>query len=248
MKQKDEPKRAVIVGATSGMGHDLALRLLAEGWTIGITGRRADELLSIQDFQRKNIHICAMDVTQEDATTKLHELIHEMGGMDLYVHSAGIGRQNFDLAPETELDTVNTNAMGFTRMTTAAFRYFLKQGKGHIAIISSIAGTKGLGIAPAYSATKRFQNTYIDALEQLANMHHVPIVFTDLRPGFVDTPFLKGQKHYPMMLNPEYAGRLNLNAIKHRRRIAIIDWKYKILVFFWRLIPGWIWKRMDIRN
>ena len=92
-------------------------------------------------------------------------------------------------------------------MVTAAFRYFARQGNGHIAIISSIAGTKGLGAAPAYSATKRFQNTYLDALEQLACMQHLSIRFTDIRPGFVATGLLNDGKHYPMLMNTAYVAR-----------------------------------------
>ena len=82
-------------------------------------------------------------------------------------------------------------------MVNTAFHYFARQGKGHIAVISSIAGTKGLGIAPAYSATKRFQNTYIDALEQLAYMQKKKAIhFTDIRPGFVKTDLLNDGKNY----------------------------------------------------
>ena len=101
------------------------------------------------------------------------------------------GYQNRNLEPEIELNTARTNVEGFIRMVTAAFDYFKKTKKGHIAVISSIAGTKGLGVAPAYSATKRFQNTYIDALAQLARMQHLNIRFTDIRPGFVATDLLR---------------------------------------------------------
>ena len=126
------------------------------------------------------------------------------------------------------------------RMVTAAFRYFARQGNGHIAVISSIAGTKGLGAAPAYSATKRFQNTYLDALEQLACMQHLSIRFTDIRPGFVATGLLNDGKHYPMLMNTAYVARKIVSALHHRRRIAVIDWRYRIMVFFWKLIPPFV--------
>ena len=94
----------------------------------------------------------------------LHNLIKKLGGIDLFFLSSGVGHQNRDLQPDIELNTARTNVEGFTRMVTAAFNYFKEKGSGHIAVISSIAGTKGLGVAPAYSATKRFQNTYILSL------------------------------------------------------------------------------------
>jgi len=84
-------------------------------------------------------------------------------------------------------------------MIGCAYRYFANKGGGHIACITSIAGTKGLGPAPAYSATKAMQNTYLQALEQLAACKHHNIHFTDIRPGFVATPLLKDDK-YPLLM------------------------------------------------
>lgn len=245
---KRQMKRAIIMGATSGIGHETALLLLKEGWSIGIAGRRTARLEEMKLLAPERICTAAIDITQEDAGARLEALADALGGMDLYVHCSGIGHQNYELEPAIELDTVATNAAGFVRMTDAAFRYFLKKGKGHIAAISSIAGTKGLGIAPAYSATKRFQNTYIDALEQLACLHNADIRFTDIRPGFVDTALLGDGKRYPLLMTPQETARAIVRAIRKERRVATIDWKYKILVFFWRLIPRRIWKRMRVRN
>ena len=114
--------------------------------------------------------------------------------------SSGIGRQNRGLEEQIELQTVTTNGLGFTRMVGTAYRYMAAHRGGHIAVISSIAGTKGLGPAPSYSATKAFQNTYIQSLEQLANAQHLNIRFTDLRPGFVATDLL-GDDPYPLLLD-----------------------------------------------
>lgn len=241
-------KRAVIIGATSGIGYETALLLLADGWQLGIAGRRENELKKLQEKAPEQIRTRVIDIRQTDADQELRLLIDDLGGMDLYFHSSGIGFQNFALNPEIELNTLETNGTGFVRMVTTAFHYFREQGKGHIAVISSIAGTKGLGIAPAYSATKRFQNTYIDALEQLAHMQHLPIRFTDIRPGFVATGLLNDGKHYPLLMSPQRVAIRIIRALKKRQRIVVIDWRYRLLVYFWRLIPSWIWKRMPVRN
>lgn len=241
-------KRAIIMGATSGIGYEVAKLLIAEGWYLGIAGRRLEKLQAFQQQAPEKIQIRTIDIRKEGAEKEFDALIDEVGGMDLYVHCSGIGFQNFELTPDIELNTLETNGTGFTRMVGHAFRFFLQQGKGHIAVISSIAGTKGLGIAPAYSATKRFQNLYIDALEQLAHMHHSPICFTDIRPGFVATGLLNDGKHYPMLMKPENVARHIVRAIHRKQRIAIIDWRYKVMVFFWKLIPAGIWKRMRVRN
>ncbi|WP_300792164.1 SDR family NAD(P)-dependent oxidoreductase [uncultured Bacteroides sp.] len=244
----NKTKRAVIMGATSGIGYEVARLLLSEGWKLGLAGRREENLRKLQSEFPGQVCIKAIDVKDEDAGNALFSLIDELGGMDMYFHSSGIGYQNANLDADIELNTLETNGTGFTRMVGAAFRYFRDKGKGHIAVISSIAGTKGLGIAPAYSATKRFQNTYIDALEQLASMKKLDIRFTDIRPGFVATNLLNDGKKYPMLMKTDYTARLIVKALNRKKRIAVIDWKYRILVFFWRLIPRCVWKRMSVKN
>lgn len=244
----NKTKRAVIMGATSGIGYEVARLLLSEGWKLGLAERREENLRKLQSEFPGQVCIKAIDVKDEDAGNALFSLIDELGGMDMYFHSSGIGHQNANLDADIELNTLETNGTGFTRMVGAAFRYFRDKGKGHIAVISSIAGTKGLGIAPAYSATKRFQNTYIDALEQLASMKKLDIRFTDIRPGFVATNLLNDGKKYPMLMKTDYTARLIVKALNSKKRIAVIDWKYRILVFFWRLIPRCVWKRMSVKN
>ena len=241
-------KRAVIMGATSGLGYEVARLLLSDGWKLGLAGRREENLRKLQSEFPEQVCIKAIDVKDSNSDKALLALIDELGGMDMYFHSSGIGYQNARLDADIELNTLETNGTGFTRLVGTAFRYFKEKGKGHIAVISSIAGTKGLGVAPAYSATKRFQNTYIDALEQLAGMQKLNIRFTDIRPGFVATSLLNDGKNYPMLMKTPYAAKLIVKALRRNKRIAVIDWKYSILVFFWKLIPRCIWKRMKVKN
>jgi short-subunit dehydrogenase len=167
--------------------------------------------------------------------------------MDIFLLSSGVGSQNPTLQPDIELRTAATNVEGFIRMTTAAYHFFEQQGHGHLAVISSIAGTKGLGAAAAYSATKRFQNTYMDCMDQLARMNKLNITFTDIRPGFVATPLLK-DRNYPLLMNVTDVAEEIIQSIERKKRVAIIDWKYRILVAFWRMIPNWIWLRLPVKN
>ena len=237
-------KKAIVMGATSGIGREVAALLSRHGWSIGAAGRRTALL---EEMKHEGIadSTATIDITTEDAPQRLQALIDEMGGMDLYFHCSGIGWQNPTLAPDKELATIETNTAGFTRMVDAAFAYFRKQGGGHIAVVSSIAGTKGLGAAPAYSATKRFQNTYIAALAQLSRMQHLSISFTDIRPGFVDTALISGS-NFPMKMNAAQVAESIVKAIEKRKRTVVIDWRYRLLTFFWRLLPEWLWERMKI--
>ena len=170
-----EVKKAIVVGATSGIGREIAKRLLAEGYTIGVAGRRTEELERLRALDYDRVFTSVIDVNVDDSINKLHQLIADMGGMNLFVLTSGVGFQSLVLEPEYELKTTATNALGFVRMIDTAYRYFSDNNGGHIAAISSIAGTRGIGVAPAYSATKRFQRTYLDALAQLAHMEKAKI-------------------------------------------------------------------------
>lgn len=240
-------KRIVIIGATSGIGKEVAKGYLKLGWRVGIAGRREEALREFQLQAPGQIEIQALDVTQEDAPARLNVLIGKLGGMDILLLSSGIGFQNKLLNLQTELDTARTNVEGFIRMVTTAFDYFRKQGGGHLAVISSIAGTKGLGVAPAYSATKRFQNTYIEALSQLSHMEKLAIYFTDIRPGFVKTALLK-DGNYPLQMEPEKVASQIIRALHARKRTVIIDFRYAVIVFFWRLVPRWLWERLPVKT
>lgn len=239
-------KRAVIVGASSGIGREVVRLLLADGWDVGIAARRVECLQELKEQAPEQIVMQAIDVTLPDADKQLLTLIERLGGMDLYFHASGIGKQNPTLEPDIELHTMETNAVGFTRLVGAAYRFFAEQGAGHIAAITSIAGTKGLGPAPAYSATKALQATYLQALEQQAHKRNLSIHFTDIRPGFVDTALLTGDFHYPMMMRPDAVARDIVRSVQRHRHVRIIDARYRILVFFWRLIPRWLWRRMRL--
>lgn len=241
-------KRAIIIGATSGIGLEVARIWAARGWRLGVAGRREEALLRFRaQYPESQMEVQRLDVTAEDAPDLLRQLIDRLGGMDVFFLSSGIGAQNPDLRPDIELQTAATNVGGFIRLTTAAFNHFRANGGGHIAVISSIAGTQGLGAAPAYSATKRFQNTYIDALDQLARMQKLPIRFTDIRPGFVATDLLKGGR-YPMLMQAPRVAAAIVRAVDRRKRVAVIDGRYRMLVFFWRLIPRWLWVRLPVKN
>ena len=282
-------KKAIVMGATSGIGMEVASLLAQRGWQVGIAGRRVKRLEEVKRntnqiisektkvSQKGNISegvkasrgeiICyqQIDVTSADAPTLLQKLIEKLGGMDLYFHSSGIGWQNNSLDFEKEMKTVETNGLGFVRMVDTAFNWFAKQsqeqdkgqklrleqksdkGKGNdtyrIACITSIAGTKGLGAAPAYSATKRFQNHYLECLTQQAHMRHLPIAITDIRPGFVATDLIAGS-NFPLQLSADSVAAYIVKAVEKGREMVTIDWRYRLLVAFWRLLPRSLWVRL----
>lgn len=207
-------EKAIIVGATSGIGLEVARALRRNGVTVGVAGRREDRLAQFCSEAGTEALYGSIDVTADDAADRLVALADRMGGVDTIILVAGVGSQNKSLRPDIELQTAQTNVVGFTRMICAAFNYLKANGGGHIAAVSSIAGTKGLGIAPAYSATKRFQNTYIQCLSQLSHITGANVTFTDIRPGFVDTDLLRSGS-YPMLMKPEFVAKCIVLSLIH---------------------------------
>lgn len=240
---------AIVMGATSGIGREVALALVRQGWRVGVAGRREDILKKMVDETAGIVAYEVIDVTVPQATDALHRLIGKMGGMGLYFHSSGIGYQNTALDADKELRTIETNCLGMARLVGAVFRYFEQhpETEGQIAVISSIARTRGLGAAPAYSASKRFTSHYIESLCQLKRikgLRHLHL--TDIRPGFVRTPLIEGS-HFPMQLDARRVAAIIVAAIRRHQAVVTINWLYRLLVFFWQLIPRWLWVRMKVR-
>lgn len=240
---------AIVMGATSGIGYEVALALARQGWRVGVAGRREDILKKMVEETAGIVAYEVIDVTVPQATDALHRLIGKMGGMGLYFHSSGIGYQNTALDADKELRTIETNCLGMARLVGAAFRYFEQhpETEGQIAVISSIARTRGLGAAPAYSASKRFTSHYMESLCQLKRikgLRHLHL--TDIRPGFVRTPLIEGS-HFPMQLDARGVAASIVTAIRRRQAVVTINWLYRLLVFFWQMIPRWLWVRMKVR-
>ncbi len=243
--------KAIIMGATSGIGRRVAELLIADGWRLVVCGRNEsalDELCSLR--LDGSVSKCVVDVTADGAEEVLSQSIADIESdgenLDLYFHISGVGSQNKSLEPGIEERTVMTNSLGWTRMIGVAYRHFASVGRGHIAVISSIAGTRGLGAAPSYSATKAFQNTYIEALAQQAKLRGLNICFTDIRPGFVRTPLLGSSPKYPMLMEVEPVAKAIVEAVKKKKEVVVIDWKWRLVTAFWRLIPHFVWRRIKV--
>jgi len=104
---------AIVMGATSGIGMEVAKILAKRGWKVGIAGRRVDRLKELKDSQDGIVCFRKIDVTSSDAPMHLMQLIEELGDMDLYFHSSGIGWQNNMLDMEKELRTMETKRNRF---------------------------------------------------------------------------------------------------------------------------------------
>lgn len=232
------------------MGRRVATDFAKAGWRVGIAARTGQKLQEIKAEYPDNIEYKTIDVTARDAAERFEDLIESLGGMDILLYAAGTGWYNPDLNPGKDEATLGVNVTGFTRIINAAYRYFkatANVSKGRIAAITSVGGVKGLGVSAAYSASKRYQWTYLQAIDQLAHIQHVNVSVTDIRPGFVDTPFLQGNRNYPMLMSVDYVAPKIEKAIMERKRVAVIDSRWSVVGALWGMIPDRLWRHLEIK-
>lgn len=237
-------KRAIVIGASSGIGRSLACLLVNDGYRIGITGRRKELLEALKRENPGAITTAMIDVTDIDSISgKLKALADEIGGLDLLIISSGTGDLNEELAFDIEKRTIETNVTGFTCIADWGFNFFQRQQTGHLVGISSIGGLRGSGAAPAYNATKAFQINYLEGLRQRAYKNGSGITITDVRPGFVDTAMAKGEGQF-WVASVEKASRQIQRAIQQKRPVVYITRRWRLIAILLKLIPAGIYKRM----
>ncbi len=156
-------KKAIVIGASSGIGKELAKVLSQNEYIVGLTGRRTELLTNLQSELPNASFVKRIDVSQtSEAIRLLDGLITEMNGVDLVIISAGVGFINAELEWQKEEATLNVNVSGFAAMANVAAAHFLRQGCGHLVGISSIAALRGSGDTPAYNASKAFVSNYLE--------------------------------------------------------------------------------------
>ena len=157
-------KKAIIIGASSGIGKGISLELLKKDYKIGISARREDRLKEIKKVNPENVIVKVFDSSTEKNDILLDYFIDKLDGVDLIIYCSGIGILNKELDYNIEKKVNDLNVSGFTQVITRAYNYFIKEGSGHIVNISSIASEIGNGIAPSYNASKAYQANYLQGL------------------------------------------------------------------------------------
>lgn len=218
------------MGATSGLGRALAARFLEVGWHVGAAGRNCARLESLARDWPGMVTTRQIDITSADAASRLASLIDDTGGMDIYLHCSGVLPYNLDLSEEKELLTVDTNVAGFTRMISAAYRYFRDNAApGKIAAISSIAGIRGIWQLASYCASKSYDSAYLEALRQRAHAERLPLKVVDIKPGWVRTPLLEEGRKYRLEMTLDKAAELIFRAVLKSDGPTIIGFRWRLL-------------------
>lgn len=234
-------KKAIVVGASSGMGKELVKILIKKGYNVGITGRREHLLKDLKVAYPDRIFYKAFDIRDLSKTTKsIKELIKSLDGLDLLVLSSGVGFLNEELDTVPEFQTIDTNITAFTDIMTFTFRYFQKHPPGHLVGLTSIAALRGNKSAPAYNASKAYQSNYLEGLRQKSKKQKLKIFVTDIRPGFVATDMAKGEKLF-WAASPEKAAGQIYRAIRRKRKMVYVSKRWRLLALALKIAPRWMY-------
>ena len=235
--------KAIIIGATSGIGRELAKQMSAAGYIVGITGRRTQLLDSLAAELTTDCYKANMDLTNVSESVKaLEDLFSQMGDVDIIVINAGTGSVNPQFPLAEELETIAVNVTGFTAMANAAYHYFTNKNGGHIVGISSISALRG-GPAATYNASKAYVSNYLEGLSCRASAQNVDILVTDIRPGFVDTKMAKGDRLF-WKAPVEKAAKQIFYAIKQKRRVVYITKRWRLIALLLSCLPFRIYRKL----
>jgi short-subunit dehydrogenase len=233
-------RNAIVVGASSGIGRELAKVLARHGYNLGLAARRVDLLQETARDIPTPTFVKRIDVSQPtEAMQSLRELIADMKDVDLFVISSGTGFNNptLDWGPESE--TIAVNVSGFTAMANVAAEHLQTRGSGQLVGISSIAALRGNREAPAYAASKAFMSNYLQGLRHKFAKLRLPINVTDVQPGFVDTAMAKSDRKF-WVASPEKAAKQIVDAIRKRKKHVYVTRRWRLIAWLIKVLPDWL--------
>ena len=236
-------KSAIIIGGSSGIGRALAVTLSLEGYRVGVVARRTDLLAGLQAELTGPCVIKTVDVSHPElAMPLLRELIEELGDVELFIVSAGTGFDNPAFAWEPERETIIVNVLGFAGMVNVAVAHLETRGSGHLVGISSLAALRGNRVAPAYAASKAFVSNYLQGVRYRFTKLKLPIVVTDVQPGFVDTRMSKDPRFW--VASPQTAARQIAAAIRGRKQRVYVTRRWRLIAWLMHVVPDALYSRL----
>jgi short-subunit dehydrogenase len=235
--------KAIIIGATSGIGKGLAELLASQGCTVGITGRRIELLESLRATRPEAFVAEQMDIARvEEARNIFNRLVERLGSVDLVVINSGTGKRNEELDWAIDKQIIDVNITGCTAIANAAMHLFFKQGYGHLVGISSIAALRGSRYVPTYPASKAYLSTYLEGLRHKVKHEKLPITITDIKPGFVDTAMAQGD--YVFWRAPvAKAAEQIYQAIVKKKKVAYITKRWQLIAWVQKWLPDFLYYR-----
>lgn len=247
------PKRAIVIGASVGMGREVSKLLAADGYIVGMAARRISLLEKIQEEILTETYITYIDAAKPyEAVETLHAMIAELGGLDLLVIAiTGFYDADFTSNDWTQsLPVLDVDVIGFFALARTGLNFFEKQGHGHLVGFSSIDGLRGVASAPAYSASKAFCSRYLDAERNRFAQKGIPIFVTDIIPGWVNS---KGNFDFTEMPQAYWVESLEdasqeiFEAIKNKTSTAYITKRWEKVAELLASLPNDLYNALSAR-
>ena len=237
-------RKAIVVGASSGIGAAIARRLLAEGAEVAILGRRQAELEQVSGGRMK---VYAHDVENTDEVPALWErIIADLGGCDTLLYAAGVmpavieGEFSF----EKDRQMIAINLVGAMAWMNPAAAHFVAQKSGNLVGISSIAGERGRRGNPGYCTSKAAFSAYLESLRNRCSRYGVNVV--TIKPGFVDTAMTGGKKDLLWLVSPEVAAEQSLELVRwNTSEAGFVPRRWWLVALIVRLLPSFIFRRLN---
>lgn len=240
-------RRAIIVGASSGLGAALTRQLAARRFRVAAIARRESELAALRDSLPSGA-VCPYvhDVTETSHVPLLFDQItHDLGGLDLIIYAAAVqprvAAHEYDFAKDEAM--LRTNLLGAVAWLNEASLRFERAKAGHIVGISSIAGDRGRIGSPVYNSSKAGLDTYLEALRNRLSRRGVTV--TTIKPGFIDTELLKNAPRTFWVVSADEAAALTLEAIGRRRQVAYVPSRWRLVSMVVRAMPSVIFRRLN---
>ncbi len=240
MVESARPRVVWITGAGKGIGRAVARRLAQDGWIVAASARTEDDLASLaSEFPPGRVHSYPLDVTDLAGTEAiLARIEREVGALDLAVLNAGthipVGAKDFSVDVVRRL--VETNLMGTVHGLAQVIPGFIARGRGHIAVVASLAGYRGLPTAAAYGATKAALINMCEALKPELELHGVRM--TLINPGFVETPLTdKNTFPMPFLIPVEEAAERIMRGLGRAHFEVAFPGRFAVLMKLLRLLP-----------
>lgn len=244
--------RAVVVGASSGIGAAIARQLAAEGHAVAVLARNKASLDGLSaEINKAAGETRALayehDVTNfESISPAFERVLKDLGGIDVFVYCAGVmpavAIDEFNFTKDYPM--IETNLAGAIAWLGHAASLFQRMGDGHLVGISSVAGDRGRVLNPAYNASKAGLDTYLEALRNRLTRHGVHVL--TVKPGFVDTEMLKNSSSPKMLvITPEKTAAGVWKAIRGRKQVVYIPWFWRWIMLAVRMVPSFIFRRLS---
>lgn len=246
-----QPK-AIVIGASSGIGAALTEKLVCEGYLVGALARRQEELEAV--CQRANDAVAVArafpfthNVTNFDKVPALfQEIVQKLGGVDLIVYVAGIqppvGPREYDFDKDAAM--VGVNLMGAIAWLNEAAKRFERVKEGQIVGISSISGDRGRAAFPAYHTSKGGLSIYLESLRNRLSRQGVTV--TTIKPGFVDTALLENASSTFWVISPAEAAEQIYEAIRAKKQIAYVPGRWRWISLIISNIPSFLFRRLNL--